>query len=346
MATKRLSKVQQRRVEEKHNKKLSELNDQHIHDEDFLPPQTGLVISRFGKVADVESEQGEVFRCNIRRTLASIVTGDKVLWRQNRNSQINSVIEAVQPRHSELVRPDFYDGIKPVAANVDQIMIISAVVPELSLNIIDRYLVACEATKIKPVIVLNKIDLLNQTELDELSNTLQYYSNLGYEVLYLSCQNQQGLSNLKAKLVDKTSILVGQSGVGKSSIINQLLPNLSTDALVGDVSANSGLGQHTTTTTKLYHLPSGGNIIDSPGIREFGLWHLEPEQVFSGFKEFYQFIPDCRFRDCNHATDPQCGLQNAVENKQIAPWRLDNYHKILQTMREVKARTNKSFKNY
>lgn len=343
MVKNRLSKVQQRRVEAKHNERLQRSNEQYDMGT-FLSPQDGTVVSRFGKVADVENQQGEIFRCNIRRTLTSIVTGDKVIWRPNSDPKANSVIEAVYSRHSELVRPDFYDGIKPVAANIDQIMIISSVLPELSLNIIDRYLVACAVTDIAPVIVLNKIDLLSDEQNHNIQSILDYYRQLGYQVLLLSCKNEQGLDQFKHILQDKTSILVGQSGVGKSSIINQLLPELATQVNVGDISEISGLGQHTTTSTRLYHLPSGGDIIDSPGIREFGLWHLEPQQVMQGFPELYDYLTDCQFRDCNHLTDLNCGLQKAVEQGKIAPWRLNNYHNILQTMREVKAKTNKSFK--
>ncbi|RKS84720.1 ribosome-dependent GTPase RsgA [Orbus hercynius] len=343
MVKNRLSKVQQRRVEEKHSKRLNQAEESSDLD-NFLSPQDGVVISRFGKIAKVESQQGDVFRCNIRRTLVSIVTGDRVIWRPNSDPQINGVIEAVYPRTSELVRPDFYDGIKAVAANIDQIMIISAVLPELSLNIIDRYLVACEVTEIEPIIVLNKIDLLDTVQYQETVGILDYYEQLGYRILLLSCKNEQGLDEFKHTLQAKTSILVGQSGVGKSSIIHQLLPQLSDQVIVGDISEVSGLGQHTTTSTCLYHLPSGGDIIDSPGIREFGLWHLEPGQVMQGFPEFYDFLSDCQFRDCNHLTDRNCGLQKAAEQNKIAKWRLDSYHRILQTMREVKAKTNKTFK--
>ncbi|WP_392560954.1 small ribosomal subunit biogenesis GTPase RsgA [Orbus sturtevantii] len=343
MAKNQLSKVQQRRVAAQHNKRLNRADEQYNEGE-FLAPQDGIVISRFGKVADVESLQGEVFRCNIRRTLASIVTGDRVIWRQNNDSQINSVIEAIHPRYSELVRPDFYDGIKPVAANIDQIMIISSVLPELSLNIIDRYLVACAVTNIQPIIVLNKIDLLNESQYQEMVDIFDYYRQRGYRVLLLSCRNMQGLDEFKQQLQGRTSILVGQSGVGKSSIIHQLLPEISIQVNVGEISETSGLGQHTTTSTRLYHLPTGGNIIDSPGIREFGLWHLEPEQVIQGFPEFYDYLSDCQFRDCNHLTDINCGLVKAAESGNIATWRLDNYHRILQTMREVKAKTNRAFK--
>lgn len=325
----------------KHQQRLETKMDENLSN--FSSPRDGVVVSRFGKSADVEDNAGIIYRCSIRRTLPSLVTGDKVLWRESLEPNTNGIIEAVHPRHSELVRPDFYDGVKPVAANVDQIVIISAVLPELSFNIIDRYLVACEATKIKPIIVLNKIDLLDEQKKQEIEQQFLIYTKIGYQVLFFSCQSQQGIEPLQKVLDGKISILVGQSGVGKSSIINLLLPH-NQATLTGEVSEISGLGQHTTTSTRLYHLPNGGDIIDSPGIREFGLWHLEPEQVIAGFVEFDDYLGGCQFRDCNHLDTPGCLLQKAVAQGAIAPSRLDNYHRILQSMREVKAKTNKSYK--
>lgn len=342
VAKNQLSKNQKRRVAAKHQKRLETKQDENLSN--FSSPRDGVVISRFGKSADVEDNARNIYRCSIRRTLPSLVTGDKVVWRESLEPNTNGIIEAVHARHSELVRPDFYDGVKPVAANVDQIVIISAVLPELSLNIIDRYLVACAVTDIEPIIVLNKIDLLSDEQRVEVEKQLTIYTNIGYQVLYVSCQNHQGIAALQTVLQDKISILVGQSGVGKSSIINLLLPHQLQSAITGNISELSGLGQHTTTSTRLYHLPNGGDIIDSPGIREFGLWHLEPEQVISGFKEFDDYLGGCQFRDCNHLDTPGCLLQQAVRDGKIAPSRLDNYHRILQTMKEVKARTNKSYK--
>ena len=342
VAKNQLSKNQKRRVAAKHQQRLETKPDENLSN--FSSPRDGVVISRFGKSADVEDNARHIYRCSIRRTLPSLVTGDKVVWRESLEPNTNGIIEAVHTRHSELVRPDFYDGVKPVAANVDQIVIISAVLPELSLNIIDRYLVACEVTNIEPIIVLNKIDLLSDEQRAEVEKQLAIYTNIGYQVLYVSCQNHQGIAALQAVLQNKISILVGQSGVGKSSIINLLLPHQLQSAITGNISELSGLGQHTTTSTRLYHLPNGGDIIDSPGIREFGLWHLEPEQVISGFKEFDDYLGGCQFRDCNHLDTPGCLLQQAVRDGKISPSRLDNYHRILQTMKEVKARTNKSYK--
>ncbi|OCG07166.1 ribosome biogenesis GTPase RsgA [Gilliamella sp. wkB178] len=342
MAKNKLSQNQKRRVAAKHQQRLTTQQDENLSNFSF--PRDGVVISRFGKSADVEDNAGLMYRCSIRRTLPSLVTGDKVVWRESLEPNTNGIIEAVHPRHSELVRPDFYDGVKPVAANIDQIVIISAVLPELSLNIIDRYLVACEATNIKPIIVLNKIDLLSDEQRLDVETQLAIYTEIGYSVLLVSCQNQQGITFLQEALQSKISILVGQSGVGKSSIINLLLPHQLQSVMTGAVSELSGLGQHTTTSTRLYHLSNGGDIIDSPGIREFGLWHLQPEQVINGFKEFGNYLGGCQFRDCNHLNTPGCLLQQAVKEGKIAPSRLENYHRILHTMQEVKAKTNKSYK--
>ncbi|RDV26669.1 small ribosomal subunit biogenesis GTPase RsgA [Alteromonas aestuariivivens] len=294
----------------------------------------GQVIGRFGQHADVEDATGTVERCHIRRTIDSVVCGDNVLFSRGAatESGISSVIEAVQDRHSVLTRPDYYDGVKPIAANIDQIIIVSSVLPVLSLNIIDRYLVACEDIGIEPVIVLNKAELLNAEEQQEVELQLEVYRKLGYQVLYTSCKASRGIDDLSSLLNDKVSIFVGQSGVGKSSLINQVLPHA--EELVGDISDTSGLGQHTTTAAKLLHLPSGGDLIDSPGVREFGLWHIPTERVTWGFREFRDYLGGCKFRDCKHLDDPGCLLREAVEKGEISASRFESYHRILSTMEE------------
>lgn len=348
MSKTRLSNNQLRRVSAKHKQRLaqSEAHDSSSDASDdtlFMSPQSGLVISRFGKLADVESHQGEIYRCNIRRTLPALVTGDRVVWRPSKDKQTYGVIEGLHDRRSELVRPDFYDGVKLVAANIDQIIIVTSILPELSLNIIDRYLVACEATQICPILVINKIDLCTPEQRNTIGQQVELYRQLGYFVFMLSCLTGEGIAEFKQALHHKISIFVGQSGVGKSSMINYLHP-MPIRVSVGDVSENSGLGQHTTTATTLYHLIDGGDIIDSPGIREFGLWHLEPAQILQGFREFHAFLGGCQFRDCDHLTTPGCALQTAVNEHHISASRLENYHRILQSIREVKARTNKTYR--
>lgn len=338
---KKLSQNQLRRMQEKHEKKLTQQD--RLNEGDFLAQEEGIVVTRFGKVADVEDTKGRVQRCDIRRTLKSIVTGDRVIWRAHQNQTEKGIIEAVQPRINQLVRPDFYDGVKVIAANIDQVIILSALEPELSFNMIDRYLIACEYSQLKPFILLNKIELMPSSQRAEIKARFQYYEKLGYQTGFISCVQNENINQLKQELRHKTSILVGQSGVGKSSLLKKLLPNVAQKIEVGALSNTSGLGQHTTTASRLYHLECGGDLIDSPGVREFGLWHLNPDQILNGFIEFRDYLKECKFRDCNHLSDAFCGIQSAVAAQKIPRWRYDHFLRILKTREEINARTNKRF---
>ena len=341
MSKRKLTQNQQRRIQSnnskalrRHNKKEEQIEWQ---DEMLGESQDGTVITRYSIHADVESATGEIFKCNLRRTLANVVVGDRVIWRQG-NEQlqgISGVIEAIQPRQNEISRPDYYDGIKVIAANIDRIIIVSSVLPSLSLNIIDRYLVVCENAGIEPIIVLNKVDMLSAEQYQEVENSLEIYRTIGYQTLMISAKRGQNMERFVALLATGTSILVGQSGVGKSSLINSILPN--EQAQVGEISSTSGLGQHTTTASRLYNLPQGGKLIDSPGIREFGLWHLEPEQITNGYREFKAVLGTCKFRDCKHLNDPGCALREAVELGKISAVRFENYHRLIESRNETKS---------
>jgi len=297
------------------------------------PEQHGLIISHFGRQVDVEplegDNKGEILRCHLRTHLGQLVTGDRVIWRRSPDS---GVVVAALDRHSELLRPNNHGELKPVAANIDFIVIVIAVEPYAHANLIDRYLVAAEASDIEPVLLLNKADLLNDKNRQRLEPLLEQYRSLGYRTLQASTASSHGLDELKALLADHISVFVGQSGVGKSSLINSLLPGA--DLRVGALSEQSRKGRHTTTTARLFHFPDGGDLIDSPGIREFGLWHMTEDQVLSGFRELLQLQGHCRFRDCRHEQEPGCAFLEAVDNGSISEQRFNSYCQILNSMQD------------
>lgn len=299
------------------------------------PEEKGIVISHFGQQLDIEAAEGEhasqIFRCHQRANVEALVTGDQVIWQKG---DPFGVVVALLPRKSLLRRPSPYGDVRPVAANIDHILIVIAPVPEPFSSLIDRYLVAAECIGIRPVIVLNKSDLVDAARGKELDNLLGIYTRIGYEVLKVSCRNGQGMDALKALLKDRTSIFVGQSGVGKSALINALMPGVNT--LEGTLSDANDKGRHTTTAARLFHFPDGGDLIDSPGIREFGLWHMEPDDLLRGFIEFHPYLGHCRFRDCQHRQEPGCRLLQALEAGDIDPQRMRSYRQILESLNERK----------
>lgn len=293
------------------------------------PEQQGLVIAHFGVQVEVEAcnahADGERFRCYLRANLPPLVTGDRVVWRPG--SQGLGIIVAQLPRHSELCRPDMHGQLKPVAANIDQILIMFAPLPEPHANLIDRYLVAACHAGIKPVLLLNKADLLDGSG-GKAKQLMQTYSQLGYQVLLLSACSGLGMDELQKLLHQRTSVVVGQSGVGKSSLVNRLLPDA--DTAVGSLSELAGKGRHTTTTARLFHFPQGGSLIDSPGIREFGLAHVGLDDIEAGFIEFHEHLGRCRFRDCSHEQEPGCALLAAVEQGQISQDRFTSFKMLVK----------------
>ncbi|BAN50922.1 small ribosomal subunit biogenesis GTPase RsgA [Metapseudomonas resinovorans] len=301
---------------------------------DLGPEQTGLVIAHFGVQVEVEAlegdQAGQIMRCHLRANLPPLVTGDRVVWRSG--NQGIGVIVAQLPRTSELCRPDMRGVLKPVAANVDQIVIVFAPLPHPHANLIDRYLIAAEHAGIRPLLLLNKADLVDDENGAMLDALLGVYRDLGYPLLEVSASQGGGMEDLMTRLDGHISVFVGQSGVGKSSLVNSLLPGV--DTRVGPLSELTGKGTHTTTTARLFHFPGGGELIDSPGIREFGLGHVSRDDVEAGFIEFNELIGTCRFRDCKHDREPGCALLKALEDGRVHPQRMASYRHILASMPE------------
>jgi len=293
--------------------------------------RNGLVISRFGANLDVEDESGEVYRCTSRRKHGAIVCGDRVVWTLTHDN--HGVIIEREERQTFLARPDDVGREKAIAANIDQLIIVGTVKAlneegyRFHDNLIDRYFVAAENLGITPVLIINKIDLLSDNEGERLQQDTTCYEEAGYRVLHTSTKLAHGLEPLREQLSQHTSIFVGESGVGKSSIIRHLLPEK--EIRVGEVSASSGKGKHTTTAAMLYHLKDGGDLIDSPGVREFGLSQVETKSLAACFKEFRDYIGLCKFHNCTHQSEPKCAVKEAVASKKIHQRRYDNYISIM-----------------
>ncbi len=284
----------------------------------------GLLITTFGAHAEIEDEEGHVIRCHIRKNADPVITGDRVYWIPENGTETGIILGHL-PRKSLLCRPDAHK-LKLIAANLDAIIIVTAPPPVLSEDMIDRYLIAAETLNIQPIILFNKTDLLDPAHQEDVAMRLAPYQKIGYTVIYSNIYTPDGLRELDAFFHNKTCVLVGASGVGKSSIIAALTRESS--IRVGDISA-SGLGKHTTTATHLYHLSHGGNVIDSPGVREFGLWHVDKNDVLAGFPEFKPFFNQCKFRNCQHEKEPGCAVQDALRNKKIDERRYASYLKIV-----------------
>jgi ribosome biogenesis GTPase len=332
----RIQKIQDERLARAKNKQqklsseLDELDNTQHH---------GTIISHFGATLDIEDEAtGDIVRCALRQNIDAIVCGDKIVWQKltqlTDDAQLKGVITALEKRKTVLARPDFTGQMKPVAANIDQLLIVTSPVPELNEGLVDRYLVAAELSHIKPVLLLNKVDTLSAEQQAVLQQRLKVYQDIGYPIIYTSAKNQQGMDTLLTQLENKVSVFVGQSGVGKSSLINALLPDANIKE--GEVSLATNKGTHTTSVSRLYHIKNENHqhasLIDSPGVREFGLWDINKEDVIHGFIELHQYSQYCHFRDCKHLNEPNCGLLKALEDGSISEQRLDSYHRIVESV--------------
>ncbi|MDO5579945.1 MAG: ribosome small subunit-dependent GTPase A [Planctomycetia bacterium] len=289
----------------------------------------GRVLKVHGLYSYVEDHSGRIFVCVIRRILKTlstaqrqiVVAGDRVLFRDAKVAGRNEgIIERVEPRRGTLSRTS-RQRKHIIVSNIDQALIIgSAMEPHLKPNLIDRLLITCERSGIEPIICINKIDLVNPATLQPL---IGVYAQMGYKVLLLSTKEGFGIDRLRRILSDRESVVVGQSGVGKSSLLNAADPSL--DLRVGEVSLENEKGKHTTTTAELIRLSFGGYVVDTPGIRQFMLWDIIPEEVAGFFKDLRPFENHCRFPDCTHASEEGCAVKKAVAQGQLDSRRYASY---------------------
>ena len=291
-----------------------------------------------------EHDQATTFKAIPLKRLPLLVAGDIVHCEPVRNEQQQDSatteggyrVTHLEQRSSALARPDRRQQLKPVAANLSQLIIVCTPQPAPDLLLIDQFCVVAANQNIQPLIVLNKSDLLldstasqdsqglSRSDADKL---LKPYADAGFDTLIMSSKTGDGMTQLRNALSRHTSVLVGQSGVGKSSIIQHILPDQ--DIRVGAISAATGLGAHTTTVSFFYALEGGGALIDSPGVRQFAVSYLEPSQIMHGFPEIAQLASDCRFHNCIHRHEPDCAVLAALQEGRLDKTRYDNFCRLI-----------------
>jgi len=325
MARRRLSDQQKARVakiQEKRRHRASALAEDSLAGIDSTQQQNGRVIVRHGRNLLVRSGNTTDVHAMFRANLGEVVCGDRVVWQQTADDE--GVVVAVQPRDTALSRPGFGGREKAIAANITQLVVVLASKPEPTGYMTDQYLVAAERIGVRGLICLNKADLLDTDASAGFRERYRYYEDIGYPVVQISAKTEHGLDPLLDRLRDQTSILVGQSGVGKSSLVNALIPRERIPE--GNLSDATGLGRHTTSAATLYQLESGGELIDSPGVRSFRLGALTRQELERSFREFVPLLGQCRFHNCAHTAEPGCAIRAALESGLIRPQRLASYH--------------------
>lgn len=282
----------------------------------YIPPLQGTIVAAFGKRFQVElTDEKRRISCVTRGKKTDLACGDVVIVKLTDKHE--GVVESTLSRKSLLYRSNAFKS-KMLAANVSQIIIVLATQPSFYEALLNRCLIAAEAANIKALIVLNKCDLADK---EDAKQKLELYTALGYQVLALSAK--EDISSLRPYLQGQSSILVGQSGMGKSTIINALLPNET--VRTQEVSHVLDSGKHTTTAAHLYHLDAQSQLIDSPGLQEFGLHHLSSDELEHAFVEFRPYLGKCRFNNCKHLHEPDCAIMEAVAAKKISEERLAIY---------------------
>lgn len=294
--------------------------------------EKGLVIKSTGSWYSVKLENGKIVSCRIKgkfrlqgiQTTNPVTVGDSVIIELQEDD--NGMIVEIEPRKNYIIRKSVNLSKKAhiIASNIDlAFLVVTVNYPKTYLNFIDRFLVTAEAYHIPTVLIFNKIDLLSTTELAELETMVEVYSKIGYRCIKTSVEKNINIDEVKSEMTNKTSVFSGNSGVGKSSLIN--LIDHSLKIKTSDISDTHNQGKHTTTFAEMHELKFGGHIIDTPGIKGLGIIDIEKEEIHHYFPEMRERMNDCKFHNCVHVNEPKCAIKKAVEEGEIAEFRYENY---------------------
>ena len=346
MAKRKLSKQQQRRIASKQKSKINDVQKDNNIQLDESSTQTARVISHHGRQLFAETENLERIKCKIRQNLGDIACGDYVIVQQTLNAtdanqtetqsavqrEAQYVVVAVKDRTNLLNKTGFNNTIKPVAANIGQVVIVTSLKPKPNPYLIDRYLTAAENLPSRAVIIINKVDLMDYETKCQVDDLTSLYQGIGYQVIISSMKQNVGLDEISEALSNTTSILVGLSGVGKSSIVKAILPKV--EIKIGETSKATGEGKHTTTVSALYHLKDNGIIIDSPGVRDFTPTNKSIDEISKGFVDVREFIGLCKFANCSHQNEPEYAMKQAVAEGKLNEQRFKNYLRLIAEFNE------------
>lgn len=314
--------MSRRKLNKQQRARIQQIQTSHLELDPNKPHQKGLVICCFGTRATIETPEGTRVDCAVRPNLPALVAGDQIIWQAE--AAEHGVVISLVPRYSLLERLNKDGKPKPTAANITQMMIVIAPKPEPSWALVDSYLIVATQLNLRSCIVLNKVDLPHAC----IKTILQdHYATLSIASRFITKTDPKTYRDLEQQLAGQTSVFVGQSGVGKSSLIQHLLPH-ETNIQIGQISEAKALGRHTTSLSYVYHLPEQGMLIDSPGVRSFQPM-LTLKQIIQGYPEFHPFLQNCKFRNCPHHDTSACGIIKAVAEGKVSAFRYENFVKIL-----------------
>ncbi len=297
--------------------------------------EKGIVIATRGRLFEVVTTGGQRLKCEVRQKVRDkiedvtpVAVGDDVLFARSHDDA--GVIEEVLERRSTFSRPEVrqFSSKQVIAANLDKLAIVGSIkMPALKTGLIDRFIICAHVGNLEPIIIINKADYPKTDKSEEVYNS---YKSLYPETYLTSCVSEEGLDDLANALINHRTLFVGHSGVGKTTIINKLIPNL--DLKTSEVSESTSRGTHTTTSIELFELPQGGFLADSPGLKVLGLWDVSKEELLNYYPDFEKYRENCKYRGCSHTHEPECAVKIALEKGEIVKFRYENYVTIAETL--------------